>query len=274
MTNQLDAIIFDNDGVLSSTAKRQEEWLRHWTEKHNQDWPFQSFEEFLTFYNDTLHSAVDVPTGVQNIYDFLRAPCDMKDKEHPVWIAYNIFKEDHPTGLFPGVKDMLDEVYQLGSLTKDPTQARRMRMAINTTNSWKSIASELKKADVLHYFDTQTAMEMLDEYHGAQNGNAIKKPSKLSVALTLQNLGTEGARTMHLGDTRTDLMASKQVIRPGYGPSNAEDLIMVGAAWGYEGRETLERGAKLPNGTQVQFDHIIDNPGELVQLVKIYRGLE
>ncbi len=276
----LDAIIYDFDGTLSATLPRQEAWFKKWAKMNDKPWPFKDFNEFVVVYNDTLSSTDDVMGNVQKFYDSLDLPCDMKDmpreghEGHPVWQEYNKYKDENPEGLYEGVKEMLDEIYKLGSLSKNPNIPKRLRMAINTTNSWESIADELTKAGVLHYFDTQTAAEMLDQYHGAGNGNAIKKPSKLSVALTLDNLGTEGARTMHVGDTLSDLRASRQVVRPGYGPSHPEDLIMVGVSWGYEGKDTLQEGVLLPNGERTHFDYIIEQPQDLIWLVKKHRKID
>ena len=172
------------------------------------------------------------------------------------------------------MKEVLAEIHKLGSLSPSRLMiSRRLRMAVNSTNSWETISKELDKEGVLHYFDSQIGIEMLREIHGAGDGNALTKPSRVSVACSLYQLGTDGDRTMPVGDTRADLAASRQVLVPGGDPSKRKNLIMVGAAWGYEGREKLEEGTKLENREQVHFDYIIDQPKELIWLVKKYRGL-
>lgn len=271
----LEGIIFDNDGVLSQTAQRQYSWFQHWAEQNGKTLPYEGFEAFLTDYNDTLHRAEDVSCGVQAFYDKHGLPCDMKKKDHPVWTAYNDYKSSHPVGLFPGVEKVLQQIYSLGSLSSSGlTIPTRLRLGINSTNSWQTISKELEKAGVIQYFDSQMGIEMLRAIHGSGDGNALKKPSTLSVAWSLYNLGTDGDRTMHVGDTRADLAASREVVVPGGNPVKGKNLLMVGAAWGYEGRKLLEQGTKLESGRHVDFDYIIDGPEELVWLVRKHRGLD
>jgi phosphoglycolate phosphatase-like HAD superfamily hydrolase len=272
-TMVLEGIIFDNDGVLSRTAPRQYEWFQFWAKQNDKKLPFSDFDEFIVEYNQTLHEAEDVGCGVQAFYDHLELPCDMKDKSHPVWAAYNEFKVTHPTGLVPGMKATLKEIYKIGALSsQNTTTPNRLRIGVNSTNTWETIGKELEKAGVIQYFDAQIGIEMLREIHGAGDGNALKKPSKVSVAHMLYYLGTAGDNTMHVGDTRADLAASKNVLLPGGSPTNRKNLIMVGTSWGYEGRDVLEQGTVLENGTHVHFDYIIDKPKDLVWLVKKHRG--
>ena len=270
----LEGIIFDHDGVLSQTAPRQYDWFKHWASVNKKKLPYTNFDEFLTDYNDTLHKAEDVVCGVQAFYDKFKLPCDMKDKKHPVWTAYDKYKTKNPVGLFPGMKEVVATVHQLGSLLPtNLTMSKRLRLAINTTNSWASISTELEKTEVLHYFDSQIGIEMLRVFHGAGDGNALKKPSSVSVGYSLLQLGTDGDYTMHVGDTRADLAASRNVLIPGQDPRHRKNLIMVGAAWGYEGRKKLEEGTTLENGEQTHFDYIIDKPKDLIWLVRKHRGL-
>jgi len=93
-----------------------------------------------------------------------------------------------------------------------------------------------------------------------------RKPSKISLALALGLTDSDGANVIHVGDTLNDLAASHKVIR--LNPSHPETLITVGAAWGYEGREELERGVEIPGRGRVHFNHIADSPRELVGIVK------
>ena len=170
---------------------------------------------------------------------------------------------------------MIEDIFMIGSLDSDPSVPTRLRMGINTTNSYiPSVHYDLKKASILQYFDTQIGAEMLELYHGAANGHAIKKPSKLSVEMCLGRLGTRGERTIHVGDTLNDLSASKGIVRNMYSPHDKEDIITVGALWGYEPKEKLMEGVILADGTHVHFDHLASEPQEIVWLVKKYRGVK
>ncbi|MBI2667081.1 HAD family hydrolase, partial [Candidatus Woesearchaeota archaeon] len=249
----LQAIIFDFDGVLAPTSIRQEKWFKFYSERNKKEWPFASFDEFLTSYNE----ACALPGGVQNFYDKLGLPCDMKDRKHPVWPAYEEFNQKNPSGLYEGVKETIEEIWALGHLGKNPLRNRRLRLAINTSNSWKSIYKDLSDGEILPYFDAHITEETLLAYHGLE-GDCMKKPAAVSLTFLLGRIGSEGKYTLHVGDTRNDLHASQKIIR--LNPQKPESVITVGACYGYEGRATLEQGVELPSGERVHFNHLIDKP--------------
>ncbi|MEK6809947.1 MAG: HAD family hydrolase [Nanoarchaeota archaeon] len=257
----LDAVLFDFDGTIAPTSIRQEAWLKFYSQIHGKEWPFATFDTFLSFYNQQCSRQ----GGVQNVYDELGLPCDMNDKKHPVWPAYERFNQDNPQDLYPGMKETVEEIWKLGGLSKDPGRNSRLRLGINTANSWRSIFRDLDKGGILPYFDCFIAEEILSRYHGAGNQNAIKKPSPISLNLSLEMLGSSGARVLHIGDTLNDLHASHKVLR--FNPLREENLVTVGACYGYEGREKLGAGVQTAEGA-VKFDYLIDTPKELVGIVK------
>lgn len=260
----LQAVIFDFDGVISPTSLRQEKWFKFYAAKNGmRGWPFPTFDAFLTFYN----KACALPGGVQNVYDKLGLPCDMKDRSHPVWPAYEQFNQENPSELYGGMKETVEEIWTLGQLGEDSFRNRRVRLAINSSNSWKSIRSDLQKGGIRQYFDAQVTEEVLRAHHGI-DGDCMKKPAAVSLALALDLLGSEAKYTLHVGDTRSDLQASQRVVR--LNPQLPERVITVGACYGYEGRATLEQGVELPSGERVHFNHLIDSPKELVDIVKGY----
>ena len=257
----LELVLFDNDGTLFPTDIRQEKWFKHWAEKNNKPWPFNSFAEFLRFYN----TEVSKSGGVQNFYDALGLPCNMKDRNHPVWPAYEKFNQENPSQPYPGVKETVQKIWELGALTQNADRNRRLRLGINTTNSWKSIYKDLIKADMIQYFDGFITEEVLRKYHGDGNGDVLKKPAKVSLALAMGLLDSEGETTLHVGDTLNDLKSSQKIMR--LNPMKPETLIAVGACYGYEGRSILEQGVETPHGV-VHFDYLIDKPEELIYIVQ------
>lgn len=268
-SKNLQAIIFDFDGTISPTNLRQFQWFQYWAEKNHKELAHAKdgkiiklniLDKFMNFYNFHCHGG-----GVQKVYDELGLPCDMNDKNHPVWPAYEEFKDGHPAGFYSGMKETLKELWEMSHLSEDPLRNRRLRLAINTTNTWKSIRKELVSEDVLHYFDSFITEEVLAQYHGAGNPDAIKKPSKISLALTLGLVGSEADRTLHIGDTLNDLSGSNKIIQ--LNPNNPQSIITAGVVWGYEGRERLERGVETPEGI-IHFDYILDKPEEILQVVK------
>ena len=260
----VEAVIFDHDGTLAPTLERQEQWFKHYSEMQGKSWGF-TFEEFREFYNQLCA----LEGGVQNVYDRLGLPSSIRDKTHPVWPAFEAFNREHPLELYPGMRETVEELWRIGALTENVLRNRRMRLGVNTTNSWKSIRGDLEKGGVLPYFDSFVTKEVLDTYHGSGNGAALYKPSKVSIALMLGLLGSNGNTTVHIGDTVNDLLASHEVMR--FDPGRKETLITVGAGYGYEGREKLEDGAEV-DGERIHFTHLINEPRELVGIVKGYLG--
>jgi phosphoglycolate phosphatase-like HAD superfamily hydrolase len=258
----LKGIAFDYDGTIGQTMERQFEWFKFWAQMNHKQLPFDKLSDFIPFYNHHCGRT----GGVQNVYDEFDLPCNMNDREHPVWAAYEAYKESQPAAFYPRMKDTILKIWELGHLTKDPLRNRRLRLAINTTNTWKSIYSSLKSEGVLHCFDGFITEEVLRAYHGAGQPDSIKKPSKISLAMVLGLIDSEGDTTLHIGDTLHDLAASQKVVL--LNPQRPETLLTVGAAWGYEGRSKLEEGVEVANGTRAYFNYIIDSPEQLIPIVE------
>ena len=141
-------------------------------------------------------------------------------------------------------------------------------MAINTTNSWKSVHPNLEKYGVNDYFDSHVCSEALKEYDGGGNAKAINKPSKVSVALSLLLLDAPGDTTIFVGDTKADLGACIDVRRNGL-THRKENLITIGVDWGFEGKESLREGVSTPGG-QEYFKHLVVSPSDIISIVKDY----
>ena len=267
----LQAVIFDYDGTLAPTNERQFNWFKYWwncSEQNNtslgKKFPFKDIESFMEMYNFQCHRE----GGVQNVYDFFGLSCEMNNKDHPVWGAYKKYLAENPSGLYPGMKNALKEIWEIGGLNSDPKRTRRLRLGINTTNTWSSVYKDLNKNEVVQFFDSFITEEVLREFHGAGNPDSIKKPSKISLALVLGLIDSEGENVMHVGDTLNDLAASQKIIR--LNPLHPETLITVGVSWGYEGKENLEKGIEISGEGRAYFNHLVDEPSEIVELVKKY----
>lgn len=257
----LQAVIFDFDGTIAPSSFRQEKWFRHYSEQNHKEWPFKDFDEFLESYNHECSG----PEGVQHFYNKLGLPCDMKDRNHKVWPAYEAYNQAHPLDLYDGMKETIEKIWEMGQLTKNPQINRRLRLGINTTNSWGSIYRDLVKADVVKYFDSRITEENLRQFSGIGNCEPLKKPATVSLALALGLIDSEADLTLHVGDTLNDLAASQKVMK--LNPMNPKNLITVGACYGYEGRKKLEQGVEK-EGNIIKFDYLIDEPSELVKIVE------
>jgi phosphoglycolate phosphatase-like HAD superfamily hydrolase len=251
-------IIFDYDGTIAQTLEIQERWLRFWSQENKKVWPFQNYNEFRDFYN----READIGNFPQ-VYRALELPYG-DERDHPVWAAYNHFRRENPPQLYPGIRECLHQLFEWGNLSDDPRNNTRVKIGLNTTNTWKSVGHQLRTFGLLGYFDSKITEEVLREAGGG-NPTKLYKPSTASTVMLLNLLGTKGSETVHVGDTLSDLLCAHQVTRKeGESPEN---LVTIGVTYGFEGRKVLERGAETPRG-KIYFDHLVDHPEEIFPLLK------
>lgn len=255
-------IIFDYDGTIAQTLERQEQWFKHWSRENQKAWPFQDYGQFRNFYNHHCQEG-----GHLQVYRALDLPCE-HSREHPVWRAYEEFKKHNSPRIYPGVKEVLQYFFEEGNLNDNIEDLHRVRIGLNTSNSWRSVGKELHNFGLLGYFDSRVTEEVLRK---AGNGNPshFYKPSTFSIALMLNLLDTKADETIHIGDTLSDLVCSHQVVRrEREAPDN---LVTIGVTYGFEGRENLEQGVNTTEG-KIYFNHLVDRPQELIPLFKKIQG--
>lgn len=275
----LQAVIFDHDGTLVPTMERQHNWFKNWWRHpvnedsvQGREFPYSDFKSFMEMYNEKINH----PKDVQNVYDFLNLKCDMNDFNHPVWPAYKAFSSENPSVLYPDMKWAVEEIFKMGSLDRGFSRNKRIRLALNTSNSWSIVSGDLEKNNILQYFDSYVSKEILSEYHGFGGANGIKKPSSISLAYALGILDASGDSVIHVGDSLVDLAAGKKIQRLGLGFE--ENLKTIGVTWGYAGegrgkdvaRSVLESGVEIPGKGRHYFDYIVDTPKELVNIISDY----
>jgi phosphoglycolate phosphatase-like HAD superfamily hydrolase len=269
--------LFDYDGTIADTKGRQFEWYKEWARQNNVQLKFEdgskvepnNLEGFLSQYNRIISQK-----GIVAVYNSFGLPCDFDAKDSKVWTSYNNFKHNYPVKIFDGMKESLDNIWELGRLNSDFQRNRSLRLAINTTNNWGSIYPDLKRFGIDKLFDSYCTAETLKEFVG-EGGKyeGVNKPSKVSVALMLDILGSRGETTIHIGDTIVDLRASHDV-RSHLGIKN-ENLITIGVSWGYDGYDILSQGYELKNDKnqslgKLNFNHIVDHPSQLPDVIKQY----
>lgn len=251
-------IIFDYDGTIAQTLERQERWLKHWTEVNGKSWLFHDYHQFRQFYTQQYREG-----GLEQVYHALNLPFAW-DKSHRVWGAYDWFKTQDTILLYPGIREAIQEISRL-NLYPASDKSTKLRIGLNSSNTWRSIGPELLWFGLIDYFDSFVTEETLRK-EGDGNLSKLNKPSTASVALMLKKLGIRAKETIHIGDTLVDLCASHQVqVNERDQPEN---LITIGVSYGFEEREVLEQGVIIPSGERVYFDTIVDRPNEIVPEVK------
>lgn len=263
--SMIEAVILDFDGVLVDTPQRQYRWFKHWAKENGKELPYSNFDEFLDDYNDTIDNE-----GVQAFYDKWKLPCDMDNSNHEVWDAYKSYIQSHPLGLYPGIKEVVEEIWKLGNLTENPEKNKRIRIGINSSSPWANIYPSVQ--EILPYIDSFVTKETLEKEAKRLEVNSKKlmKPSPHSVNLILDLLSVSNANNvMHIGDTRDDLRASHNFYRFVNSLPQKVDLITIGACYGFEGRNRLKQGVETIDG-MMHFDELIDKPEEILDIFKKY----
>lgn len=260
----LDAIIFDYDGVIGDTQRRQYDWFKFWADFKNKPFPWDrnSFEVLYNQWQSEL--------GPEKTYHKFGLPADMSNDKTEVWHEYRKFKKSYSVDTFKGMKSAMKDIWNSSRIQLSNDDDRVVRLAINTTNDAETIKPTLESFGMLNYFDHIIATEKLQAFAGPfVDISNIKKPSKISIALALMSLDAKGSKTIHVGDTIGDLKSSYDVFK--YHPEDKEDLITIGVAWGYDGRSILEAGTEFSGRAErIHFDHIVDTPAELATIVKEY----
>ena len=270
--------LWDYDGNIADTKGRQFDWYKFWAKFNGLELKFldgtkvepDNLEGFMAQYNKVI-----AEKGIVAVYNSFGMPCDYDAKPSKVWDAYNMFKDSNPVKIFDGMKEAISEIWKIGRLDNDPKRNRSIRMAINTTNNWSSIHKDLVRFGIDQYFDSFCTAETLDAFVGdGGKYESINKPSKVSVALMLDILGSHGDATFHIGDTIADLRASYDVRR--HLSIKGENLITIGSAWGFDGFDILKNGyepkdSKGNSTGRINFHHIAEHPSQLPGIIKLYR---
>jgi len=256
--DNVNKILFDVDGTITKTMERQEQWFKYWAKKNNVVWPHQSFDEFLISYNASLALG-----GAQKIYDDLGLPCNMEDRNHFVWKAFEDFNVENSPELYPQMEMVIKTLVKMKN-----SFGKEIRLGINTSNSAKTVYSDLKKYGIFDYFDFLITADTLKYIAGERKVEDLKKPNNFSVGLALKLWGCYPEEMIFVGDTLDDLKSSLV--------TNKKRVITVGALYGYEG-EKLKRGAELGDivdeeKIKLTFDHFIQKPTDLLKLVKSEYG--
>lgn len=257
---ELESIIFDMDGTLIQSPKRQHDWFIYWDENCKKYFPEnksnfsdklkKDFNMFIEEYNVALEK------GAQGLYDHFGLPCDMDDFEHPVWKEYNQFKLNNPVQLYSGITDSLKEI-----------KSEDLILALNTTNLFDDSVKELfVSEEIYELFDCFVDAQVLSEHAKKMGvtGKELRKPNNYSVQTILNKFNLMPEKVLHVGDTRTDLGSSLKILNK----NNEETRVKtIGVTWGFEPRRILEKGYE-ENGKTYHFDYIVDSIEDLTRIIK------
>lgn len=252
----------DIDGFIFDTRKRSFECFKDYAKQEGVHWPYKTVEEWIVVFNEYLRK----PNGVQAFYDAHNLDCDMNDQTHKVWAHYNNYMDTHVAEPYDGMIESLQKLWEFGHLNENPKNNIRIRLAINTTNSWKAIYSSLKAANAIPLFDCFITKEVLTDIMGPfGKASAVDKPAHISTSALVNALGTTPSNVIHGGDTLNDTAASKKVYI--MNPYRTENLSTICGLWGYEDEAILRAGMPTSKGP-VKFDLYIEHPSQYYDAAK------
>jgi len=195
---KLQAIITDYDGTLVDSLSDQFAWFRHITGLFGLEFKYAP-EELSRFKEDYSPRIVD---NYWDFYEFLGFESD-KNTKTTIWKEYDKWKQKSSVKVIKGMPEIIEilrEDYGIGSKKEKP-----LLLALNTSNSLIAL-SPLSRTGCLKYFNLIITKDDLPEV----NGKKRLKPDPYSIELCIKLLGVEPERTLHLGDTISDITACKK----------------------------------------------------------------
>ncbi|MBI4450399.1 HAD family hydrolase [Candidatus Woesearchaeota archaeon] len=224
----IEAVIFDVDGPLLASMRNQYDWLKHICGKLGKPFPYEQFDDrFKRDYNKAHGGG-----GLQGLYSIFGI--DYNAQKDLLWQEYSPWKKQNPAQLAAGAAEAVKEIASL-----------QLRMALNTSNRRPSFEPQFRSADIYKMFPVIITEEDLPGVPGQKP----VKPDPYSIERCLAELSAHPERTLHIGDTGTDVTCCRKSCR----------VPVAVVTWGYETRAELE-----PHNP----DHIVDTPEELVTLVR------
>ena len=192
------SIIFDLDGTLTDTLQDLANSVNYALRKMN--WRERSLDEVRRFVGNGVRKLVQraVP---ENTSEAEYESCFALFRQH-----YILHCQDN-TRLYPGVREMLQEVHRRGYKT--------------------AIVSNKLQAGVDELYET-FFRDVVDVAIGQREGVALK-PAPDMVELALNQLGASKEETVYVGDSEVDVQTARNA-----------GLRCISCLWGFRDREQLE----------------------------------
>lgn len=273
---QLLGSIWDMDGTVLDTLAHNYDWLKWAYDKYStRSTPFPEYsqewqEEYNRIYGEE---------GLEGIYTKV-IYADWHKHEKEIWNDFNEYNEKNPTKTIvvdgTDIADVLREIKKRGEMSLQRTSEHIL--AINTTKSYKSIASSLK-ANGIHFFNhratydsiiqllangvmkkkdvTTNDIEELRKLLPKELTKWLEKPNSFSSRVVLDRMGLEYNTVFALEDTASGIQAYKPVFLP----KGSRNIYVAGVTWGFD----KDPYKLIKAGADVIFEH----PKEIITFMKM-----
>jgi len=216
MTAKYDTVVFDLDGTLLDTLDDLTDSVNYALEKYG--FPKRPREDIRRFVGNGVGRLVAqcLPDGADTP-EFEACLADMK--------AHYQENMRNKTGPYPGIPELLEALKRKG-----------VRMAIVSNKPDPAV-----KGLCPQYFGAYTNVAI------GETESVRRKPAPDSVHKALEELGSDAARAVYVGDSEVDVKTARNA-----------GLYCVGVTWGFRDRSVLEEEGA---------DRIIDKPEELLDII-------
>lgn len=213
------AIIFDLDGTLLNTIDDIADSMNSVLQKRK--FPLNSIKDYKKFVGDGMERLVErsIPQTEQSKKLIHDCLTEMKKEYDARW--------SNKTSVYEGIFELLEELHK-----------KKLKMAV-LSNKPHDFTIKM----VTQYFDKRYFTAVVGQRDGAQ-----PKPDPAVVFGIMDKINAKPEETALIGDSCTDLLTAKNA-----------GLTSIGAAWGFRGREELEKyGA----------DFIAESPKDVLQFFR------
>lgn len=227
----INTVLFDFDGVIADSVNSIFKWFQHAASVFNIELPIRSTDELKTSFFEPF----------PEFYKYLGF--DWDNDLHRIYDAYVAYHSSHPVTLAKGIETLIHKLAGVPG----------MKLGIVSSNMQHVLEYNLKHHRLEELFAVVKGID--------KDRNTPLKPDPSLLLEALDDIGSEIARSVYVGDQPSDVLTAVNASQV----RNQGRMRTVSISTGFAPRQKLET-------CQPRADHLIDHPSELIQMLDLYKN--